>query len=84
MAYSAVARGSGGGIRSSPSNRESPAQTYLHPPLQKGDNFFGLRVGSKILGIKGGDNRSGGSVLIEKMHTPGTKEYHFSKKKIAL
>ena len=64
---------------------------YFHPPpFAEGVNFFrikGWAVGSKIVGIKGGGGPKfafqnfevGSSVLIEELHTPETKKYHFSK-----
>ena len=58
-------------------------EKYLHLPLQRGGGGVsdrGLR--SKIFGIKGGTKVRtfcGGSVLVEKMHTPDTKKNYFSK-----
>ena len=41
-----------------------------------GSKFFEIKGGSKVRTL---NFLSGGSVLVEKKHTPETKKYHFSK-----
>ena len=63
----------------------------LPPPCRRGEKFFGLGIKrwvSKLLGLRGEPKFAlqyfevGGSALIqilEKIHTPETKKYHFQK-----